>query len=316
MNYQEFLTNIRSQLAPRVADNVTLEIRSFSKNNGTSYDGLVLLRPECNIAPAIYLMPYYHRYLQGIDLEEICNDILATCKLHEPKEDFDTSCFTDFSQAKNQIVMRLVNFRQNEKLLKEIPFFRYQDLAIIFYYLLHADCDQQANILIHNHHLSLWGIDRDQLYTLAKENTPRLLPPQFLPMRSILKELQPYYEVPVSSPMPPLYILTNDFRTNGATALLYDHLLHEVAETLKKDLIILPSSIHEVLILGADPSDKDVLSRYTDMVREVNASHLRDEEVLSDHVYYYSRKDHIVSIPPVETGTDTPSGETAQRIFC
>lgn len=299
MNYQEFLTSIRAQLALRVADNVTLEIRSFSKNNGTSYDGLVLMRPECNVSPAIYLMPYYHRYLQGIGLEDICNDILATCKLHEPKEDFDTTCFTDFSRAKHQIVMRLVNYEQNRELLKTVPYFRYYDLAVIFYYLLHADSDQQANILIHNHHLALWKITRDDLYTLAKENTPRLLPPQLLPMQSLAGEMPPSHRSRFPAHMPPLYILTNKYRTNGATALLYEGLLQEIAKLLKKDLLILPSSIHELLILGLEDSDREELSSYNHMVQEVNASHLMDEEVLSDHVYCYCRTGQILTMPPV-----------------
>ena len=138
MNYQEFLTTIRTQLSLRIETGVTLDIRSFTKNNGTHYDGLVLLHPKKNVSPAIYLMPYYHRYLEGVCLEEICEDILHTYQAHAPEENFDTSYFTDFSRASEHIVMRLVSFEKNQELLKEVPFFRYQDLAVIFYCLLHA----------------------------------------------------------------------------------------------------------------------------------------------------------------------------------
>ena len=37
MNYQEFLTTIRTQLSLRIETGVTLDIRSFTKNNGTHY---------------------------------------------------------------------------------------------------------------------------------------------------------------------------------------------------------------------------------------------------------------------------------------
>ena len=110
MNYQEFLTTIRTQLSLRIETGVTLDIRSFTKNNGTHYDGLVLLHPKKNVSPAIYLMPYYHRYLEGVCLEEICEDILHTYQAHAPEENFDTSYFTDFSRASEHIVMRLVSF--------------------------------------------------------------------------------------------------------------------------------------------------------------------------------------------------------------
>lgn len=82
------------------------------QNNGTHYDGLVLLHPKKNVSPAIYLMPYYHRYLEGVCLEEICEDILHTYQAHAPEENFDTSYFTDFSRASEHIVMRLVSFEK------------------------------------------------------------------------------------------------------------------------------------------------------------------------------------------------------------
>lgn len=297
MNYQEFLTTIRSQLSLRIDADMKLDIRSFTKNNGTQYDGLILLRPDRNVSPAIYLMPYYHRYLEGVCLEDIYEDILHTYHANEPESDFDTSCFTDFTRAGEHIVMRLVSFQKNEELLKDVPHFRYQDLAVIFYFLLHADAENQANILIHNHHLDLWNITKDTLYTLAKKNTPKLLPPQLVPMKSILQEMHLLPESQLAEPSPPLYVLTNEYRTNGATVLLYEGLLKEIADLFEKDLIILPSSIHEVLLLAADASDRHELSHYTDMVKEVNASHLTDEEILSDHAYYYCRKGNLLTMP-------------------
>lgn len=297
MNYQEFLTTIRTQLLLRMEADVTLDIRSFTKNNGTHYDGLVLLHPKKNVSPAIYLMPYYHRYLEGVCLEEICEDILHTYQAHTPEENFDTSCFTDFSRASEHIVMRLVSFEKNQELLKEIPFFRYQDLAVIFYCLLHASTENQANILIHNHHLDLWKTDKEALCQLAHKNTPKLLPPQLTPMHSLLKEKALSPETPLPEAMPPLYILTNTYQTNGATVLLYDNLLKELSDLFEKDLIILPSSIHEVLILPADENDRKNLSHYTAMVKEVNASQLQDDEILSDHAYYYCRHSHLFTMP-------------------
>ena len=96
MNYQEFLTTIRTQLSLRIETGVTLDIRSFTKNNGTHYDGLVLLHPKKNVSPAIYLMPYYHRYLEGVCLEEICEDILHTYQAHAPEENFDVLLYRFF----------------------------------------------------------------------------------------------------------------------------------------------------------------------------------------------------------------------------
>lgn len=116
-------------------------------------------------------------------------------------------------------------------------------------------------------------------------------------MSSLLKEIQLVAETPLPEAAPPLYVLTNTYRTNGATVLLYDDILKELSDLFEKDLIILPSSIHEVLILAADENDGQNLDHYTAMVKEVNASQLQDEEILSDHAYYYCRHSHLLTMP-------------------
>lgn len=291
MNYQEFLTNIKTQLSLRIDTSLTLDIQTFPKNNGTQYDGLVILHPDLNISPTIYLLPYYHSYLEGVCLEDIYEDILSTYRSHLPKEDFDTSIFTDYKKAHSRIVMRLVSYKRNEELLKSIPHFRYQDLAIVFYCMLHADEHNQANILIHNEHLPLWNITKDSLYHAAVANTPKLLPYELIPMSSLLGE-------PGADDDLPLYILTNKYRTNGATVILYDGLLNQISGHFQKDLIILPSSIHEVLLIPVDSADEEDLSHYTEMVQNVNDTELADDEILSGHSYYFSRTTGLLSCHP------------------
>ncbi len=97
MNYQEFLTTIKTQLTNRIDADVKLEIHPVMKNNGRRCDGLVIMQPDVNVSPTIYLQPYYHRYLEGVCLEDIYDDILSAYFSHLPTEDFDTSAFTELS---------------------------------------------------------------------------------------------------------------------------------------------------------------------------------------------------------------------------
>ena len=53
MNYQEFLSNTRTELSARITPGATLKIQTITKNNGTHYDGLIILQPGSNIAPTI-----------------------------------------------------------------------------------------------------------------------------------------------------------------------------------------------------------------------------------------------------------------------
>lgn len=288
MNYQEFLTNVKTQLADRVSADVKLEIHPVIKNNGRRCDGLIIMQPDLNVSPTIYLQPYYHRYLEGVCLEDIYNDILSSYQNHLPKKDFDTSIFTDYSRASSRIVMRLVNYKKNEELLEDVPYYRFQDLAVIFYCMLHADHSNQANILIHNHHLDLWKVSVDELRAVAKKNTPLLLPPEFLPMQSLLKEHHSICDIP-------MYVMSNYYRTNGAAVILYEQMLKQTADMLQKNLVILPSSIHEVILIPVESADSATLAEYTQMVREVNESQLADDEILSDHAYYFNRRTQMIT---------------------
>lgn len=295
MNYQEFLNNIKTQISACVDPDVRLMVQSMPRNNGTSYDGLILLQPGRNVAPTIYLTPYYHRYLEGVTLTDICSDILDVYQKQLPDQDFDTTLFTDFERAGSKLIMRLVNYRRNEHMLSGVPHVRLYDLAIIFYCLLHADKDNQASILVCNDHLNLWNIDQDTLYDHARQNTPVLLPQQITPMHTLLEGFADFDPDAKKADWDvPMYVISNCYRTNGATALLYEQLLHQLAEQLQSNLMLLPSSIHEFLALPVE-NDED-LDTYSRMVCEVNETQLTDDEVLSDHAYYYDRTTQCITM--------------------
>ena len=65
MKYTEFLHTIETEITARLDNDFKLTIHPVKKNNGMIYDGLVIINPKFNIAPTIYLNPYYHWYLDG-----------------------------------------------------------------------------------------------------------------------------------------------------------------------------------------------------------------------------------------------------------
>ena len=93
--------------------------------------------------------------------------------------------------------------------------------------------------------------------------------------------------VPCETGLPTLYVLSNQTGINGAICMLYDNVIKDFADTIGSDLIILPSSIHEVLILPDSHDQKYEMFRH--MVRSVNAEDVPKEEVLSDEIYLYRR---------------------------
>lgn len=288
MKYQDFIEGIKNQISNRLTDGQKVFIHPVTKNNGIIYDGLFIMDPILNVSPTIYLNPYYHRYLNGASLDDIYEDILNTYRANLPKQDFDVSVFTDYSKAKQRIVTKLINRKRNEALLREVPFIPYLDLAIVFVCTVSDFLEEYATILIHNQHLQLWGITKEELYRTAMSNTPRLLPYQLEDMKTLLNSLTPQH-FPWFDGLE-MYILTNHLKIHGASCMIYPGLLAALSTQLDSDLILIPSSIHEILILPEKNTRDDYSPEdFAEMIAEVNETQLTDDEILGDHAYLYKR---------------------------
>ena len=118
----------------------------------------------------------------------------------------------------------------------------------------------------------------------------KLLPWEFMSMKQMIEGFDEADE----EDFVPLYVLSNVKRCFGAAWMADEEVLRSIAGILQKDYYILPSSVHECLILPAQAdTDRESLR---DMVREINQSEVEPEEVLSDNVYYYSMKEGSLGI--------------------
>lgn len=291
-NYSQFKQQIVSSLQKQLGTETRITIQDIVKNNDTHLDGLTILPENSCVCPTIYLNYYFQKYENGCPISEITGQILAVYRENLPASSIDFSFFTDYTQVRSNIVFKLINYERNPELLSDVPHYRFLDLALVFYCLIETSPDGCASILIHNRHLSYWNITDDDLFALAQQNTPRLLAYELRDMTDVLRELfaaEPSVCEDDDSLSPAsMYILTNRAKRNGSVCILYDNLLLNFANRLGCDLFILPSSIHEVLLIPANgqTETKDL----SEVVREVNSCQLSREEILSDHVYYFSRE--------------------------
>ena len=292
MRYQKFIETVKEHIQQELQKPVHLF--PVLKNNGSIYDGLVILDPILNISPTIYLNPYYHRYLDGVSMEDIYEDILNTYHENLPDEDFDVSVFRDYDKARERIVMKLINAKKNEQLLKKVPHILIYDLAIVFLCSVSDFMNEYATILIHNQHIKMWNISLEDLYEVAKDNSPRILAPRLDNLHDVFAyitdESLPFLEALN------MHILTNYLKIHGATCMVYPGLLEEIAEVFEDDLIIIPSSIHETLVFPKENlPDEYSIEHLNDMIQEVNETQLTDDEILSDHIYWYHRNTKEIS---------------------
>lgn len=294
MTYDTFKEQILAGMKDRIPL-ASLSIQSVVKNNNVQLDGLTIMEGGTNLSPTIYLNYFYETYQNGVEFSSILDTILHTYQSNKPRGKIDTSFFTDYANVRPHIAYKLIHYERNRHLLADLPHFRYLDLAIVFYCLVSSSPSGSATILICKDHLRFWNISPTQLFDAAKENTPRLLSYDLRNMNDLMEELLAPAHSTLSDPdikkedaaICPMYVLTNQNKLNGASCILYEHLLEHFADRLCCDLYILPSSIHEVILIPAtsDTSYQEL----SQMVQEVNDTQVSPEEILSDHVYYFSR---------------------------
>lgn len=266
--YSKYLEEVREAVESRVGGSVT--IRKVNKNNGLVMDGLTITQKGVNIAPTIYLNSYFEDYISE-GAAATAERIIAVYEDNKPKESIDVSFFTDIERVRPAIEMKLVNYGMNKVLLEQVPHVRFLDLAVVFIVVLEANREEGvSSILVYNQHLELWNIGADDLYKTAVRNVANDF------------EITPMFGIKKSR----LSILTNHYKMYGAAGMLYKELLNQYMEANQAGKIaILPSSIHEVLLMTCDGSvDMGCLKN---MVKEVNATQVEPEEVLSGNVYIY-----------------------------
>ncbi|MDD3141789.1 MAG: DUF5688 family protein [Lachnospiraceae bacterium] len=193
---------------------------------------------------------------------------------------------------KDKIVCKVVNRDANEHMLENFPHKDLEDLAVIYQIALGGDGDGIATINISDQLLDGYGINKDELHDIAVQNTAELRPASFRSMQEVIMEMMGASELEdmdMSGGMP-MYVLTNEDKMHGAAAMLYPDLMDEIAEKVGGDFFVLPSSIHELLIIPKDSGAER--GELENMVQEVNATQVAPDEVLSDQVYEYDAKEH------------------------
>ena len=293
MKFQEFTKAVMERLQENLGDSYKVEIQQVRKNNDVLLFGLTIHSKETNIIPTIYLEAFYELYKNDMPMEKIITKIFNTYKESLPKENIDMNFFKDFEKVKDRIVYRLIHGERNRELLKDIPHIPFWDLAICFSYAFHSDELGDGMILIHNDHVESWNINHSRLMQLAEANTPKLFPATFYGINEVLKQM--HVDIDLSECVEEqLYVLTNRKKIYGASTILYPGVLQFVAEQLKSDFYILPSSIHEVLILRKERfQEMQQEGKYLHkIIRDINYVELAAEEVLSDYPYFYDRTEH------------------------
>ena len=295
MEFTNFTTLVQREVEQRAGEQYRVKLHDVMNNNGVVLRGITLMQDDSNISPTIYLNPYYDAYENGdTTLGTVIDEVIDTYERNKINRSIDMKFFLNYETVRSRIIFKLINTEKNREFLRDVPYIPFHDLSIVFQCLVSEERFGNASILIHNVHLQLWKVNARELYECALENTPLLQGYELADMNTVLEEMKALggiddEEIEDMQQEVPMYVLSNKSRINGASCILYKDILKDFAMVVDNDLYVLPSSIHEVILLPSDGTQES--EQLKEMVREINQSQVEKEEVLSDSVYYYRRSD-------------------------
>ncbi|HCJ08472.1 MAG TPA: hypothetical protein DHV96_08975 [Lachnospiraceae bacterium] len=326
MEYQDFLEYIKNHIVQVLGqyrhafgkEDITFDpneyeviLQKISKNNGIMLDAITLYKEGQKISPNMYVNAYYEQYQMGRPIDGIMQQMIMDYE--EKMAEADTLQVDNvyhFEEVRTKIVVRLINRERNQMELMHCPYIPFLDFAITFRYLASKDALGVASSMISNQEFEAWGITMEELYEIAICNTMQHFPWRMDSLAKVIAEClskdvmkllsedvyQAMLEVMNQQCGVNMYVLTNDVGINGATCILYDKVLENFAKVQERNILILPASVHEVILV---PEEEDTdAAFFSQLVRDANQSSVGLIDLLSDQVYYYDReKKEILSYP-------------------
>ena len=204
--------------------------------------------------------------------------------------------YKNWEDVRGKIDVTVINKAWNADAMSGIPHREFLDLVLYCRVIIDRNENGVASTIVRSHMLREWGISEEELWEAAFSN----LKTEEFDIKDVNEVLGFIFrEGGLSGTLdknefePVMYVLTNKYQNRGAVGMLRTDLLEKFAEQGGCDLYILPSSIHEVLLLKDDEMPVDELRK---MVRSVNRGVVDEMDRLSDEVYYYRRGSGKVEI--------------------
>ena len=312
MQFNEFVETVKERVSDICGPEFTVRSYKVLKNNSVALVGLSIMEKGINIAPAIYLDSFYTDFCDGHPLDVIINEILRIYSANRSVSEFDAEIFNDFDKLRSRITYKLINHDQNLELLDQIPHRCFLDLEIIYSLNMGITKYGNASVTIYKEHMNAWRTDEQTLYELASGNTPELLKPEIRSMQELIRNMiaeeggdisqdysagcdaeEEHEPAECIEDEVPMYVLSNKSHFNGAACVLYSNVLDRFADKAGRDLFIIPSSVHEVILIPDNGRIEQ--ERLKEMISDVNCTQVSAEEILSYGLYYYSRQDRRIN---------------------
>lgn len=296
LDIREFIEEMKSEVMSRLPDDVTGDILvddvEVVKMNDQKLHGLTFKMPGVDAAPTLYVDEMYEAYKDGADLGYLATemaDMYSASRNAVAPPEVDLS----YDNVKDKLTVRLLEKKRNHEFLSTMPYVSVgHGLAVIADINMGEDRGGDWRIAINNGVLESLGVDKESLFSDAMSNAKIYDPASLVDMSSALFSPEKVNLLEREEPIAPediggMYVLTNSTGSLGAAALFYPDVKEKAAEILGGDYYILPSSVHEVILVPASAGINE--KELCDMVKQANRTVVDERDILSDDVYHYSR---------------------------
>lgn len=273
MELKELINTIKNM----VYTDMTVYSKMVQKGNRT-LTGISI--GKGNALPVVY-MEDYEDLFQEKGYIGVAREMIKLCKEASEKFSINVDDATSWNYAKEHLLLCIAPAGTTNGVT--IP---YLDLEL--YFRVELSNDDTYKVI--DAMLDTWNITKDELLRIALETNQHVA----LSMRDVMKDVliedgTPDYMIEAMLDAfqdATQIVLKNASTLFGASAIYKTELLKGVADKYESDLYIIPSSIHEVIVI---PTEGITTADMDKMIRDINQSEVAPEEVLSDHVYIFRR---------------------------
>ena len=308
MTYDAFLeqmkTDLQSDFAAKLPgkySDVKIGIRDVEKRQGESYRGISFQNGDSPVQGNLNMENAFHLHESGRPYSDILRDTeQAIMQQMDRMPQFNLEAMTNYEAMKPKLMTELIPQKGNEDRLADVPHEKIEDLALIYRVDFRETSGGRMSTVITNQMLGEFGISQEQLHQDAVENSAITHPASLRSMQEVMASMMGMEPEPHMPGEPLMLVATTEGAFMGASVIQYPGFMDMAAEKVGGDFFILPSSIHEVLLIPDD--GKADFHELAAMVQSINETQVAPADRLSDNVYHYDKTDRVFELADKTAG--------------
>ena len=276
----KFIEELFYELSCQLGKEFEMKQKRVWKNNGVSYEGLVIEKLEEELSQVVSLDNCYEDFRAGISVQEISEQILKEYR----KAAGNVSLLSQqdiwsYERIKDRLYVEMVNRKWNEQYLEHKYYVPFLDLAVVYYIdtqLDYKNAPEHRGTAVTKDIFKIWSVEPEVIWKQVLENMGK----ESLFLMLVVTEEENS-----------LMTFEDAFQKNqGALALLQKSILDEAKKKLEEPFYILPVSIFELMIVPESQADE--VEEMKKAIIESNHE-MPVEYLLSNNVYYYGEKEEV-----------------------